>query len=141
MADFSATFFLFVHRCRYLFSEENMAKKNIDNLPPQYVLPSDDKELQSFTKRFKSDMMEQVVGSIEYAVSNNLPLIEVFQFKNSDFVITLSEKDYLTNLDNIFSYYMEKEHYEYCPRIVRLRQTLMDKSVQNTDENQTQRKY
>jgi hypothetical protein len=116
-----------------------MAKKKINNSPPQYVLPSDNKELESFTKTFKPDMMEQVVGSIEFAVKNELPLIEVFQFKNSDFVITLSEKDYLTNLDNIYSYYMEEEIYEYCSRVIRLRKSLMEHSVKNTDENQTQR--
>ena len=73
--------------------------KDTNNLPSLYVLPSDNKELQSFSKKFKSEMMEQVVSVIEFAVNNNLPFVEVFQFKNSDFVITLSEKDYSTNLD------------------------------------------
>ena len=84
-------------------------------------------------------MMEQVVNVIEFAVNNHLPFIEVFQFKNSDFVITLAEKDYSTNLNNIYDYYMKNESYEYCSRVVRLRKTLMEKSVpQNTDENKTQ---
>ena len=85
-------------------------------------------------------MMEQVVGIIEFAIEKNLPMIEVFQFKNSDFVITLSEKDYLTNLDNIYAYYMQKEAYEHCARVVRLRKTLQEKSLpNNTDEKQTHR--
>jgi len=109
-----------------------------NNLPSLYVLPSDNKELQSFSKKFKTEMMEQVVNVIEFAVNNNLPFVEVFQFKNSDFVITLSEKDYSTNLDNVYSYHMGNESYEYCTRIVRLRKTLMEKSVKTTDENKTQ---
>ena len=118
-----------------------MPAKKIKNVsPPLYVLPSENKELQTFSQKFKLDMMQQIVGVIEFAIEHNLPLIEVFQFKNSDFVITLSEKDYLTNLDNVYSYYMEKEVYEYCPRIVRLQKTIKEKSVQNTDENQTHRK-
>ena len=117
--------------------KKNSSSKD-NSLPTQYVLPSDNKELQSFSQKFKFDMMEQVIGIIEFAVEHNLPIIEVFQFKNSDFVITLSEKDYLTNLDNIYSYYMEKEVYECCPRIVRLRKTLLkEKSDKNTDEKQT----
>ena len=115
------------------------AKKKIIVSPPTYMLPSENKELQTFSQKFKLEMMEQVIGAIEFAVEHSLPLIEVFQFKNSDFVITLSEKDYLTNLDNIYSYYIEKEAYEYCPRIVRLQKTLQEKSVKNTDENQTHR--
>lgn len=113
-----------------------MAKKTNQELPPHYVLPSDNTELQSFSKKFKIDMMEQVVGSIEFAILNQLPLVEVFQFKNSDFVITLSAKDYLNNLDNIYCYYMKREAYEHCPRVVRLLSTLKEHTVKTTDENQ-----
>ena len=117
-----------------------VAKNNTNSLPPLYVLPSENKDLQSFSKKFKVDMMEQVVGIIEFAVEHDLPIIEVFQFKNSDFVITLSEKDYLTNLDNIYIYYMQQEEYENCPKVVRLRKTLQEKSSRkNTDEKQTHR--
>ncbi len=115
-----------------------MEVNNTNNSLSLYILPSDNKELQFFSQKFKTEMMEQVVNVIEFAVENSLPFVEVFQFKNSDFVITLSEKDYSTNLENIYSYYMKNESYEYCPRIVRLRKTLMEKSVKPTDENKTQ---
>lgn len=115
-----------------------MAKRNSSNPPNHYVLPSDNQELQKFSRRYKVDMMEHITTSIEYAVINNMPLVEVFQFKNSDFVITVFEKDYLTNLDNIYDYYMKQEVYENCPRLVKLRQTIKEKSVQ-TDEKQTHR--
>ncbi len=121
-----------------VFIVRRMASKtNTDGAPPIYVLPSDNKDLLSFSQKFKVDMMEQVVGIIEFAVEHDLPLIEVFQFKNSDFVITLSEKDYITNLDNIYSYYMKNEEYENCSRVVRLQKTLKEKSVIPTDENKT----
>jgi len=92
-----------------------MEANNTNNqTPPLYILPSDNKDLQAFSQKFKVDMMEQVVGMIEFAVENDLPLVEVFQFKNSDFVITLAEKDYLPNIENIYSYYMKNENYEHC---------------------------
>ena len=106
-----------------------MAKKKI--ISTQYILPTNNNDLLSFTRKYKLDMMEQVVSSIEFAVKNKLPLIEVFQFKNSDFVITLSEKDYITNLENIFNYYMQNESYEYCPRVFRLQSMLKEKSDKN----------
>jgi hypothetical protein len=112
-----------------------MAKRTNKDTPLNYVLPSDNKELQSFARQFKLGLMEQVVCSIEFALVNKLPLVEIFQFKNSDFVITVSEKDYLTNLNNIYAYYMEHEVYESCPRVVRLQKTLQDKS-KITDEKQ-----
>ena len=113
-----------------------MAKKQTNSLNnANYVLPSDSKELQSFAQKHKIDMMEQIVDSIEFAVENKLTLIEIFQFKNSDFVITISEKDYLANIDNIYTYYMKSEAYENCQRVVRLQKTLKEKSTP-TDEKQ-----
>lgn len=116
-----------------------MAKKSKEQIPTLYVLPSNNIELESFCQKFKVDMMEQTVGTIEFAITNDLPIVEVFQFKNSDFVITLSEKDYLTNLNNIYSYYMQKEQYEHCSRVVRLQKTIMEKSEKNNNENQKTR--
>ena len=111
------------------------AKKNkINNIPALYVLPSDNKELLQFSKKFKLNMMEQIVSIIEFAVTHNLPFIEVFQFKNSDFVITLNESNYVSNLDNIFSYYMEKEEYENCSKVVKLQKTIKEKSVKIHNE-------
>lgn len=69
-------------------------------------------------------MMENVVSSIEYAIENKLPIIEVFQFKNSQFVVTISEKEFVSNLDNIFQCYMQGEVYELCPRVVKLQNIL-----------------
>ena len=94
--------------------------KNTITLPPLYVLPSENKELQFFSRKFKVDMMEQIVKAIEFAVEHRLPFVEVFQFKNSDFVITLQKTDYLNNLNNIYNHFIEKEVYEYCPRIIAL---------------------
>lgn len=115
------------------------AKKNTLTLPPLYVLPSENKELQFFSRKFKVDMMEQVVKAIEFAVEHRLPFIEVFQFKNSDFVITLSERDYLNNLANIYKYFLEKEVYEYCPRVIQLQKTIKSTTTlpKINDENQT----
>jgi|ERR1039458_7880158 hypothetical protein len=102
----------------------------------KYILPSRHSELELFSRQFKTDMMEHVLNSIEIAVSQNLPLVEVFQFKNSDFVITLSDRDYLTNLENIFTHFLEREKYEHCDRLVRLQKTLKEKVESNNDEKE-----
>ena len=113
-----------------------MVKKNNIKATEVYILPSKDDELRSFSQHYKVDMMEQVVNSIEVAVSNKFPAIEIFQFKNSDFVITLLAKDFLSNLDNIYDYYMSHEVYEFCPRVIQLQKTLKETSINNTDEKQ-----
>lgn len=66
-------------------------------------------------------MTQQVVSSIEYAVKHKLPIVEVFQFKGSEFVVTVSPREFDANLENIYKFYLVKEHYELCQRIVKLR--------------------
>jgi hypothetical protein len=106
-----------------------MVKKKKENLKENssYILPSDNDELKLFIEKYKVDMTEQVVASIQFAIEKKLPIIEVFQFKNSDFVITLSEKEFESNLDNIFDFYLEKENYELCTRVVKLREFIKNK--------------
>jgi len=90
----------------------------------KYILPSKYSELESFSKQFKIDMMKHVLDSIEIAIDQDLPIIEVFQFKNSNFVITLGKNDYISNLDNIFDYFMKNELYENCGKISKLQSIL-----------------
>jgi hypothetical protein len=89
-----------------------------------YVLPSNNESLQSFIQKYKVDMTEQVVSSIEFAIKHKLPIIEVFQFKDSKFVVTISPSEFDVNLENIYKFYLEEEHYELCQRIVKLRDKL-----------------
>ncbi len=103
-----------------------------------YVLPSDNKELQKFISKYKVDMTEQVVSSIELAIKHKLPIIEVFQFKDSKFVVTVSPKEFESNLANIYKFYLESEHYELCKRVVKLRDKL-NKSLNEKRKKPTSR--
>jgi hypothetical protein len=88
------------------------------------MLPSNNKEMESFIKTNKKGLIEQALTSIEFAVTNKLPFVEIFKFNNSDFVITVSEKDYLVNVNHIYNFYLETENYELCPRAVKLQSAL-----------------
>lgn len=104
-----------------------------ENIP--MVLPSNNDVMEAYIKRNKIRLTEQALSSIEYAVINKLPFIEVFAFKDSSFIIAISEKDYLQNVDHIYNFYLESEHYELCPRVVRL-QTLL-KNLNDEKEIET----
>ena len=54
-----------------------------------YVLPADFLEMKNFIENNKVQMTEQVVSSIEYALEKKLSFVEVFSFKNSDFVLEI----------------------------------------------------
>lgn len=103
-------------------ARKSKSQQDVENDP--YILPSNNKELEQFIAKYKVDMTEQVVSSIEFAFKHNLSIIEIFQFKGSNFVVTISPQEFDTNLENIYNFYLREERYELCPRIVKLRQKL-----------------
>lgn len=98
-----------------------------------FVLPSDNNEMEQFIQKNKTHLTEQALTSIEYAILNKLPFVEVFKFNNSDFVITISAKDFLLNVDHIYNFYIETENYELCSRVVKLQSVLKN---QNSNEKE-----
>lgn len=93
-----------------------MAKKSSVTYKP-YQLPSDFSEMEIFIEKNKIIMTEQVVTSIAYALEKNLEIVEVFKFKKSNFVITLSHETFKQNLENVYNYYIATENYELCARL------------------------
>src|ERR1035437_9204509 len=103
--------------------------------PESYVLPSDNGKMREFVTKIKLDMMEHVVSSIKFAVENKLPIVEVFQFKDSPFVVTINEREFMPNLSHIRQYYMKNEMYELCPRVEKLCETLKTHEKEKPDSN------
>jgi signal recognition particle receptor subunit beta len=98
-----------------------------------YILPSLNSDMRKYISKFKVDMMEHVVSSIKFAVENKLPIVEVFQFKNTPFVVVINEQEFMSNLSHIRNYYMENEIYELCPRVEKLYETLKKNEKENLD--------
>lgn len=89
-----------------------------------YVLPSPSEEMRTFVSKFKVDMMEHIVASIKFAVENKRDIVEVFQFSDSPFVVTISKKEFDSNLEHIEKFYTENQMFELCPRVEELREKL-----------------
>jgi hypothetical protein len=97
-----------------------MAKKSLKIAYKPYILPSGFSEMDVFLESHKTDMTEQVLDSIEYALQKNLDTVEVFKFKGSDFVIALSYDTFKQNLENVYNYYISTEKYELCTRVKKI---------------------
>lgn len=89
-----------------------------------FVLPSDFNELESYVQSHKFDLTERVISSIEFAVEKDLPMVEVFNFKNSDFVITIAKDAFYENVQNVYKLYLQEEKYELCNRVKQLEMLL-----------------
>lgn len=114
-------------------ARKKVTKNNKEN--DVLMLPSDNKEMELFIKSNKTYLTEQALYSIEFAVDNKLPFVEVFKFNNSDFVITVGENEFLTNVNHIYNFYLETENYELCTRAVKLQAAL--KNINNPNEKET----
>lgn len=105
-----------------------MSRKKTNINEESLMLPSDTEDMRLFIEKNKYELVEWVVYSIESGISKKLPLIEVFQFNNSDFVVTIPKKDFKNNLDSIYDFCIHTENYELCSKIVRL-QNVLNKST------------
>ena len=122
-------FFIFVIDLSTIFICMVKKKKaNTTNENEVYILPSFMDDMKTFIAKFKVDMMEHVVSSIKFAVEHKLPIVEVFQFKNSPFVITITEKEYGVNLEHINKFYKDNQIYELCPKVELLQEILKHKT-------------
>ena len=94
------------------------------------TLPFDYSQMESLIKVNKIKLMEQVVSSICYAVKNNLNAIEVFNFKDSDFIVVLVRDSFESNINSRYNYYISSETYEHCGRVLNIKQQLNQKNEQ-----------
>ena len=62
------------------------------------TLPSDYDEMESYIQKNKVKLMEQIVLSVQYALDNEYPSVEVFTFKNSDFIVILTQSEFKDNI-------------------------------------------
>ena len=62
-------------------------------------------------------------------------MVEVFQFKHSPFVVTISQREFRCNLDHIASFYKENQFYELTPRVEQLREIVSKNEKENPENN------
>jgi len=104
--------------------DSNKCKPSESKIEKSYTLPSDFKLLESFIKKNKVELMEHTLTAIERSIENKFQVIELFHFENTDYVITLSQKEFLENIENIFQFYLQTEQYELCTRLKKIESLL-----------------
>lgn len=83
-------------------------------------LPSNNKDMEAYVTKHKSEIQEQILESIEYAIKNHMSAIEIFCFKNSNFVVVLHRKDFKESLENIFEFGLNDQKFELCTKTKKL---------------------
>jgi len=92
-------------------------KKSYNNKHKIIELPSSNEEMEKYLDDHRKQINESMVNSIDYAVRKRLSAIEVFKFKNSNFIVVVNRKDFKENLENIFNFSLNNEHFEICGKV------------------------
>lgn len=83
-------------------------------------LPSDNKDMEDYVLSNRMEINQKILDNIEFALKNKLGVVEMFCFKNSNFVVVLNRKDFKESLQNVYDFSMSKEKFEVCIRVKNL---------------------
>lgn len=95
------------------------SKKSGSSVKQKYEvieLPSDNAGMEEYVSKNRKEINERIIDNIEYALKNRLGGVEIFCFKNSNFVVVLNRKDFKDSLQGIFEFCLENEQFELCER-------------------------
>lgn len=99
-----------------------------------FILPFGNEDQSIFIRKYKTDVYNHVIDCFEFALDNNLPVVEVFQYKNSSFIVTVSRQEFLPNLENVIKQCTITEHYEVCDRAKKLQNRIIKETVRNNEK-------
>jgi hypothetical protein len=85
-------------------------------LPVVVELPTNMVDMENYVEQNRVEINNLLVDSFDYAVKKNFGGIEVFCFKDSNYVVLVSRKDFQENLQCIFDYSLKEEQFETCAK-------------------------
>lgn len=95
-------------------------KKSVKNSNQKYEvveLPCDNSDMEKYVKENRKEINSKIVNTIDYAITKRLGGVELFCFKNSNFVVVLQRKDFKESLENVFESSMDHQQFEVCAKI------------------------
>ncbi len=87
-------------------------------------LPSNNLDMESFVNENRTQLMRVVVDNIEFAINNNRPSAEPFEFENAPYVVLISQRNFRENLEHIFDVSLKSQHFEMCAKVKSLLERL-----------------
>lgn len=87
-------------------------------------LPSNNIEMEQFALKHREELLDIIVDNIEFAINNNLNVVEPFSFEGGPYVILINRPAFKENLNHIFKESLKNEQFERCNRIQNLLKTI-----------------
>jgi hypothetical protein len=88
--------------------------KKVKDVLKVIELPSNNEDMEKYIDINREEINKMMVDNIDYALRKRMAAVEVFSFKNSNFVVLINRRDFKENLENIFEFSLNNEHFEVC---------------------------
>jgi hypothetical protein len=92
-------------------------------------LPSSNDEMEKYLETHRHEINSRILNNIEYGIKNRMPVVEIFSFKNSNFVVLMNQKDFRENIQNIIEFSKKHDDFEICRHAKQVMQKLDMMSV------------
>lgn len=79
-------------------------------------LPSKNDEMEKYIDAHRKEINRRVLNNIEYAIKNRMTTVEIFSFKNSNFIVVMNQKDFKENIQNIIDFSTKNQDFEACKK-------------------------
>jgi hypothetical protein len=68
------------------------SKSKLKNTYEVIELPSSNAEMEKYLESHRSEINHRILENIEYGIKMRMPVVKVFSFKNSSFVVLMNRK-------------------------------------------------
>jgi hypothetical protein len=91
-------------------------------------IPSTNSELDADLSKNKEKYMDFIYEKfIEILKINDIPTqVKIFNFEKTDLQVIVKYPNYISNIDNLLNYYINKEEYEKCNKLAKLKNRIVD---------------
>jgi|LauGreDrversion4_2_1035121.scaffolds.fasta_scaffold23519_9 hypothetical protein len=92
-------------------------------------LPASNAEMEKYLEIHRKEINRRVVENIDYGIKMRLSAVEIFSFKNSNFVVLMNRKDFKENLQNIIDFSLKNQDFDVCKKAKMVMQKLDKVSI------------
>jgi hypothetical protein len=92
-------------------------------------LPASNAEMEKYLEIHRKEINRRVVENIDYGIKMRLSAVEIFSFKNSNFVVLMNRKDFKENLQNIIDFSLKNQDFDVCKKAKMVLQKLDKVSI------------
>ena len=83
-------------------------------------LPADNAGMEEYVEKNRDEINARIVENIEYAINKRLSGVELFCFKDSNFVVVLNRPHFQESLKAIYEFSLDHEKFEVCEKAKKL---------------------